>query len=65
MRGTASNLWNAADISCYKTPSRQQPYNVNRGFYTILAAQFFWLWPDDEPVFNALRALASTESTGI
>jgi hypothetical protein len=38
---------------------------MNRGFYTILAAQFFWFRPDDKPVFNALRALASAERTEI
>jgi len=36
---------------------------MNRGFYTILAAQFFWLRPDDEPVFNVLRTLACAEKT--
>jgi hypothetical protein len=34
---------------------------MNRGFYTILAAQFFWLRPDDEAVFNVPSTLASTE----
>ena len=57
MRDTASNLWNAADISCYKTPSRQQPYNVNRGFYTILAAQFFSALADNALLFAAIALL--------
>jgi hypothetical protein len=38
---------------------------MKRGFYTILAAQFFWFRPDNKPVFNALRALASAERTEI
>ena len=36
---------------------------MKRGFYIILAAQFFWFRPDGKAVFNPLRALASTEST--
>jgi len=34
---------------------------MNLGFYIILAAQFFWLRPDNETVFNVLRTLASAE----
>ena len=36
---------------------------MNFGFYIILAAQFFWLRPDNEPAFNVLRTLAFAERT--
>jgi hypothetical protein len=36
---------------------------MNPGFYTILVAQFFWLLPDRDAVFNVLRTLAFAERT--
>ncbi len=34
---------------------------MNFGFYVILAAQFFWLQSDNEPVNNALYTLGSAK----
>jgi hypothetical protein len=36
---------------------------MNQNLDTIPVVQFFWLRPDNESVFNALRALASAERT--
>jgi len=36
---------------------------VKRGFYIILAAQFFWFRPEYKTFFNVLRTLASAERT--
>jgi len=36
---------------------------MNLGFHIFLAAQFFWLRPDDKTVFNVLRTLAYAERT--
>ncbi len=44
-------------FSCYKTPSSTQPYNVKRGFYTILAAQFFSALADNALLFAAIALL--------
>ncbi len=47
----------APNYSCYKTPSSKQPYNVKRGFYTILAAQFFSALADNALLFAAIALL--------
>jgi len=44
-------------FSCYKTPSLKRKVKVNRGFYTILAAQFFSALADNALLFAAIALL--------
>jgi MFS family permease len=44
-------------LSCYKTPSPKRKSKVNRGFYTILAAQFFSALADNALLFAAIALL--------
>lgn len=44
-------------FSCYKTPSFKRKSKVNRGFYTILAAQFFSALADNALLFAAIALL--------
>jgi LPLT family lysophospholipid transporter-like MFS transporter len=56
------NLTIQQDVSCYKTVSFQFKHIVNRGFYTILAAQFFSALADNALLFAAIALLKELAS---
>ncbi len=60
--GSLENLTILQDDSCYKTPSFQFVPIVNRGFYTILAAQFFSALADNALLFAAIALLKELSS---